>query len=62
LPRIPVNSWDDEQFLRAKLRGGYDWLHLAQVLKKSFDKNLPLMQRAAKNELQRRKLSGRLSS
>ena len=46
LPRIPVNSWDDEHFLQAKLQGGYDWLHWAQALKKSFDKNRPLMQRA----------------
>jgi len=61
LPRIPVNSCDDDHFLRAKLAGGYDWLHLAQSLKKSFDHNRPLMQRASENELQRRKLWGRLS-
>jgi peptidoglycan/xylan/chitin deacetylase (PgdA/CDA1 family) len=60
LPRIPVNSWDDDLFLRAKLEGGYDWLHWAQTLKKSFDKNLPLMLRAADGDFQRRKVSGRV--
>ena len=30
LPRLPVNSWDDLDFFRAKLEGGYDWLHLFQ--------------------------------
>jgi hypothetical protein len=60
LPRIPVNSWDDALCLHAKLASGYDWLHWAQTLKKSFDKNLPLMRRAAENDVQRRKLSGRV--
>jgi hypothetical protein len=46
LPRIPVNSWDDEQFFHAKIMGGYDWLHWAQALKKSIYKNRPLMQRS----------------
>jgi len=62
LPRIPVNTWDDEAFLIAKLEGGYDWLHLAQSLKKSFNKNLPLMQSGNSVDVQRRKLSRRLSS
>ncbi len=30
LPRLPVNSWDDVELLRAKLEGGYDWLHWPQ--------------------------------
>jgi len=30
LPRLPVNSLDDLRFFRAKLEGGYDWLHLFQ--------------------------------
>jgi len=34
LPRLPVNSWDDPQFFRAKLDGGYDWLHAIQRGKK----------------------------
>jgi peptidoglycan/xylan/chitin deacetylase (PgdA/CDA1 family) len=36
LKRIPINSHDDPQFFRAKLEGGYDWLHLLQSLKKKF--------------------------
>jgi peptidoglycan/xylan/chitin deacetylase (PgdA/CDA1 family) len=35
LPRLPINSWDDERFLKAKLEGGYDWLHWPQRLKKT---------------------------
>ena len=27
LPRLPVNSWDDESLFLAKLTNGYDWLH-----------------------------------
>jgi len=34
LKRIPVNSHDDEGLLRAKLEGGYDWLHQVQAYKK----------------------------
>jgi peptidoglycan/xylan/chitin deacetylase (PgdA/CDA1 family) len=34
LPRLPVNRWDDEEFFRAKLGGGYNWLHSAQQLSK----------------------------
>jgi peptidoglycan/xylan/chitin deacetylase (PgdA/CDA1 family) len=36
LPRLPVNSYDDLRFFRAKLEGGYDWLHSAQRLYKTF--------------------------
>jgi len=32
LKRLPVNEGDDEQFLRAKLAGAYDWLYGAQYL------------------------------
>jgi peptidoglycan/xylan/chitin deacetylase (PgdA/CDA1 family) len=46
LPRLPVNSWDDAEFLRAKLEGGYDWLHWPQWLHKSIHHNVTLMQRA----------------
>ena len=45
LPRIPVNSYDDSRLLRAKLEGGYDWLHWPQLLKKSLFHNAPAMQR-----------------
>jgi peptidoglycan/xylan/chitin deacetylase (PgdA/CDA1 family) len=46
LPRLPVNSWDDAEFLRAKLEGGYDWLHWPQWLNKSIHHNVTLMQRS----------------
>jgi peptidoglycan/xylan/chitin deacetylase (PgdA/CDA1 family) len=47
LPRLPVNSWDDESFFRAKLEGGYDWLHWPQRLKKAIHHNMALMQRTS---------------
>ena len=53
LPRIPVNAWDDEEFFQAKIEGGYDWLHWPQSLKKSFEKNRPLMQRVSRQEVLR---------
>jgi peptidoglycan/xylan/chitin deacetylase (PgdA/CDA1 family) len=35
LKRLPVNDHDDIRFFRAKLKGGYDWLHAVQkVFKK----------------------------
>jgi len=49
LPRLPVNSWDDTRFLRAKLEGGYDWMHWPQLFKKSILHNATRMQRAAEN-------------
>jgi len=45
LPRLPVNNWDDPSLLRAKLHGGYDWLHGPQLLKKWTFHNATLMQR-----------------
>jgi peptidoglycan/xylan/chitin deacetylase (PgdA/CDA1 family) len=45
LPRLPVNNWDDPSLLRAKLHGGYDWLHGPQLLKKWAFHNATLMQR-----------------
>lgn len=36
LPRIPINSHDDLSLFRAKVEGGYDWLHVPQKLYKSF--------------------------
>jgi peptidoglycan/xylan/chitin deacetylase (PgdA/CDA1 family) len=36
LKRLPVNDHDDIRFFKAKLEGGYDWLHAFQkVLKKA---------------------------
>jgi peptidoglycan/xylan/chitin deacetylase (PgdA/CDA1 family) len=34
LKRLPVNSHDDPRFFRAKLEGGYDWLHKVQYVSK----------------------------
>ena len=45
LPRLPVNSWDDEGFLRAKLEGGYDWVHGPQWFYKFVHHNISPMQR-----------------
>ena len=50
LPRLPVNSWDDAALLRAKLNGGYDWLHWPQLWHKLIHHNVTLMQRAARLE------------
>lgn len=35
LKRLPANSEDDEDLLRAKLNGAYDWLHWPQTAVKS---------------------------
>lgn len=35
LKRIPVNTDDDLLLLRAKMRGGYNWMHTAQYAAKS---------------------------
>ena len=48
LPRLPVNNWDDNSLLRAKLEGGYDWLHWMQLLKKSILHNPTLMQQESR--------------
>jgi peptidoglycan/xylan/chitin deacetylase (PgdA/CDA1 family) len=50
LPRLPVNSLDDLQFLRAKLQGGYGWLHWPQLLKKIVLHNCSILQRPGANE------------
>jgi peptidoglycan/xylan/chitin deacetylase (PgdA/CDA1 family) len=46
LPRLPVNSWDDAALLRAKLEGGYDWMHWPQWFHKFLNHNVCLMQRS----------------
>lgn len=38
IKRLPVNDDDDEELLRAKLDGGYDWLGVAQNLNKKIKK------------------------
>ena len=55
LPRLSVNSWDDSEFLQAKLEGGYDWLHWPQWIHKFIHHNVSLMQRAYWNEYQESK-------
>ena len=43
LPRLSVNSWDDADLLRAKVEGGYDWLHWPQWFYKFAHHNVALM-------------------
>jgi peptidoglycan/xylan/chitin deacetylase (PgdA/CDA1 family) len=43
LPRLSVNCWDDVELLRAKLEGGYDWLHWPQWFYKFAHHNVTLM-------------------
>jgi peptidoglycan/xylan/chitin deacetylase (PgdA/CDA1 family) len=50
LPRLPVNSFDDRWFLRAKLQGGYDWLHWPQLVKKSIFHRAMLMHERPKTK------------
>jgi peptidoglycan/xylan/chitin deacetylase (PgdA/CDA1 family) len=47
LPRLPVNTWDDQSFFRAKLMGGYDWAHWPQWFNKLIYHNAALMQRSS---------------
>ena len=35
LPRLPVNTFDDDRLFQAKLDGAYDWLHAPQYALKS---------------------------
>lgn len=34
LPRLPINTFDDDELLSAKLKGAYNWLHAFQYGKK----------------------------
>ncbi len=43
LPRLSVNSWDDMELLRAKVEGGYDWLHWPQWFYKFVHHNVAFM-------------------
>lgn len=36
LPRLPLNTYDDEVFFQVKLEGGYEWLHALQYAKKVY--------------------------
>jgi hypothetical protein len=48
LPRIPINSWDMPELLKAKLLGAYDWMHVPQLVKKFIFHNVTLMERDAR--------------
>jgi peptidoglycan/xylan/chitin deacetylase (PgdA/CDA1 family) len=48
LPRIPINSWDTAELLEAKLLGGYDWMHVPQLVKKFIFHNVTLMENDAR--------------
>jgi len=50
LPRLPVNSWDDQSFFLAKVAGGYDWLHWPQWFNRFVYHNASLKQRASWSE------------
>jgi len=43
LPRLAVNSWDDMELLKAKVEGGYDWLHWPQWFYKFAHHNVALI-------------------
>jgi peptidoglycan/xylan/chitin deacetylase (PgdA/CDA1 family) len=45
LPRLPVNLWDDLKLFRAKLEGGYDWLHPLQRANKLMKAGIALWTR-----------------
>jgi len=47
---LPANSWDDPSFFRAKLEGGYDWLHWPQWLYKTMHHHMTQMQQASQVE------------
>lgn len=36
MKRLPVNNYDDPALFQAKLQGDYDWVHVAQYLRKKF--------------------------
>jgi peptidoglycan/xylan/chitin deacetylase (PgdA/CDA1 family) len=50
LPRLPVNNWDDTVLLRAKVEGGYDWLHWPQLLKKLISNTYAANSRSQRNK------------
>jgi peptidoglycan/xylan/chitin deacetylase (PgdA/CDA1 family) len=45
LRRIPANSFDDEEFFKAKLNGAYDWLNTPQYVLKNMKMILNIKQR-----------------
>lgn len=41
LPRLPINGHDDLALLDAKLRGAYDWMRIAQWMRKHVTRGIP---------------------
>jgi len=56
LPRLSVNSWDDVELLRAKVEGGYDWLHWPQWFYKFVHHNVALMAGQSFDQMGSRKI------
>lgn len=56
LPRLSVNSWDDVELLRAKVEGGYDWLHWPQWFYKFAHHSVALMAGQSFNQVGRREI------
>jgi peptidoglycan/xylan/chitin deacetylase (PgdA/CDA1 family) len=50
LKRLPLNDWDDDVLLAAKLNGAYDWLALPQDVFKRAKQLLPSYQRLVAEE------------
>jgi hypothetical protein len=48
LPRLGMNSWDSPELLKAKLIGGYDWMHIPQWFHKLVNHNVTVMQSSGK--------------
>lgn len=48
LARLPINSWDSSEMLKAKLIGGYDWMHFLQWCHKLANHNVTMMQATGK--------------
>lgn len=49
LPRLPINSMDDEAFFKAKLRGAYNWLVTPQYIYKSLKQLLNIHNKSIQN-------------
>lgn len=56
LPRLSINSWDDIDLLRAKVEGGYDWLHWPQWFYKFAHHDVTLMAGKPLDETDRREI------
>ncbi len=57
LPRLPVNSYDDLRLFRAKLEGGYEWLHIPQQMWKRLKGYVTSIRRIGRGELSKEQAS-----